>query len=301
MRALRLVADQKEGPDAALARGPPRPAAARRTGLRRGHDRRRLLADRDRDRRPPAARPPARARHRLRAAGDRGRATTCWCSAAGIPADDAGAGRLRDPPAAGDRAWTVIPDALLVPLLAVDRRGHRLGYGRGWYDRTLAALRGGGASVGRDRRRLWRAARSSAYRAAADDEPVDWILTERVARAPIVTSRVRAALLRRRRRPRRPAGGLRPHAATAPAPRTRLRHRQRRERRARLRHHPGDLPRVLRRRRRRRHHRQPRLGPARDHRLHRRRRPPAAAAELSRKERPGCGANVYAVNGGARG
>jgi 5-formyltetrahydrofolate cyclo-ligase len=33
------------------------------------------------------------------------------------------------------------PDILLVPLLAFDRRGWRLGYGGGFYDRTLAALR----------------------------------------------------------------------------------------------------------------------------------------------------------------
>jgi 5-formyltetrahydrofolate cyclo-ligase len=32
------------------------------------------------------------------------------------------------------------PDYLLVPLLAFDRRGHRLGYGGGFYDRTLARL-----------------------------------------------------------------------------------------------------------------------------------------------------------------
>jgi 5-formyltetrahydrofolate cyclo-ligase len=34
------------------------------------------------------------------------------------------------------------PDFLLVPLLAFDRRGHRIGYGAGYYDRTLATLPG---------------------------------------------------------------------------------------------------------------------------------------------------------------
>jgi 5-formyltetrahydrofolate cyclo-ligase len=33
------------------------------------------------------------------------------------------------------------PDLLLVPLLAFDAHGHRLGYGGGFYDRTLALLR----------------------------------------------------------------------------------------------------------------------------------------------------------------
>jgi 5-formyltetrahydrofolate cyclo-ligase len=33
------------------------------------------------------------------------------------------------------------PDILIVPLLAFDRHGHRLGYGAGYYDRTIAALR----------------------------------------------------------------------------------------------------------------------------------------------------------------
>jgi 5-formyltetrahydrofolate cyclo-ligase len=35
----------------------------------------------------------------------------------------------------------VAPDILLVPLLAFDRRGHRIGYGAGYYDMTIAALR----------------------------------------------------------------------------------------------------------------------------------------------------------------
>jgi 5-formyltetrahydrofolate cyclo-ligase len=35
-----------------------------------------------------------------------------------------------------------LPDFLLVPLLAFDLRGSRLGYGAGYYDRTLATLPG---------------------------------------------------------------------------------------------------------------------------------------------------------------
>ena len=34
-----------------------------------------------------------------------------------------------------------IPDIILVPLLAFDAQGHRLGYGAGYYDRTIAHLR----------------------------------------------------------------------------------------------------------------------------------------------------------------
>ena len=36
----------------------------------------------------------------------------------------------------------MVPDFLLVPLLAFDRRGYRVGYGAGYYDRTLAGLAG---------------------------------------------------------------------------------------------------------------------------------------------------------------
>jgi 5-formyltetrahydrofolate cyclo-ligase len=40
-----------------------------------------------------------------------------------------------------EEAPEVLPDVLLVPLLAFDRKGFRLGYGGGFYDRTLEKLR----------------------------------------------------------------------------------------------------------------------------------------------------------------
>jgi 5-formyltetrahydrofolate cyclo-ligase len=46
-----------------------------------------------------------------------------------------------DIPIPADQAEEVLPDVLLVPLLAFDRRGYRLGYGGGFYDRTLEKLR----------------------------------------------------------------------------------------------------------------------------------------------------------------
>ena len=40
-------------------------------------------------------------------------------------------------------AW-IEPEVLIVPLLAFDARGYRLGYGGGFYDRTLEGLRARG-------------------------------------------------------------------------------------------------------------------------------------------------------------
>ena len=50
----------------------------------------------------------------------------------------AGVWGIREPkPAAAE----VDPDILLVPLLAFDRAGHRIGYGAGYYDLTIVQLR----------------------------------------------------------------------------------------------------------------------------------------------------------------
>ncbi|MFN4354621.1 5-formyltetrahydrofolate cyclo-ligase [Parvibaculum sp.] len=73
------------------------------------------------------------------------------------------------------------PEIVLVPLLAFDGAGRRLGYGGGYYDRTLAALRADGGAV---------VAVGVAFSAqeAQDlpedefDQRLDWIVTEKEAR-----------------------------------------------------------------------------------------------------------------------
>lgn len=70
------------------------------------------------------------------------------------------------------------PQVVLVPLLAFDARGHRLGYGKGYYDRTLRTLRAAGGA----RRALGLAfalQEVPEVPAAPFDEPLDAIVTER--------------------------------------------------------------------------------------------------------------------------
>lgn len=40
-----------------------------------------------------------------------------------------------------ETSFPVVPDIILVPMLAFDLQGHRLGYGAGFYDRTLGYLK----------------------------------------------------------------------------------------------------------------------------------------------------------------
>ena len=73
---------------------------------------------------------------------------------------------------------TLVPELLLVPLLAFDEDGYRLGYGGGYYDRTISALRA------KNRQQL--VAVGIAYAAQQcdpvprhdGDQPLDMVVTE---------------------------------------------------------------------------------------------------------------------------
>jgi 5-formyltetrahydrofolate cyclo-ligase len=69
----------------------------------------------------------------------------------------------------------VVPDVLILPLLAFDGEGWRLGYGGGFYDRTLAGLRAGKqvAAIGL----AYAGQRVDAVPHADYDEPMDGVLT----------------------------------------------------------------------------------------------------------------------------
>jgi 5-formyltetrahydrofolate cyclo-ligase len=74
-------------------------------------------------------------------------------------------------------AEAVDPDLLFVPLAAFDRRGYRIGYGAGYYDRTLRRLRAAGPirAVGV----AYSVCEIAAAPDEAHDERLDFILTER--------------------------------------------------------------------------------------------------------------------------
>lgn len=73
----------------------------------------------------------------------------------------------------------VVPDVLIVPMNGFDDGGYRLGYGGGFFDRTLAALRAAGhravaIGVAHEQARIGDALHPQPY-----DVPMDFVVTER--------------------------------------------------------------------------------------------------------------------------
>lgn len=70
----------------------------------------------------------------------------------------------------------VVPSLVLVPMLAFDRGCRRLGYGAGFYDRTLATLRAGGTVIAVGL--AFSAQEVERVPVAEDDAPLDAVVTE---------------------------------------------------------------------------------------------------------------------------
>src|SRR5690242_21254481 len=86
----------------------------------------------------------------------------------------AGQWGIREP---GPDAGEVAPDILIVPLAAFDRVGHRIGYGAGYYDMTITALRAKKAVVAIGI--AFAAQEIASVPATEHDARLDLVLTER--------------------------------------------------------------------------------------------------------------------------
>jgi 5,10-methenyltetrahydrofolate synthetase len=69
----------------------------------------------------------------------------------------------------------VVPQALLIPPVGFDARGFRLGYGGGFYDRTLASLAPRPLAIGV----AFELSRVDSIRPQPFDLPMDYVVTER--------------------------------------------------------------------------------------------------------------------------
>ena len=67
------------------------------------------------------------------------------------------------------------PDSVLVPMLGFDDAGYRLGYGGGFFDRTLAELESRPIVIGI----AYEIAHLDTIHPQPHDIPVDWVVTER--------------------------------------------------------------------------------------------------------------------------
>jgi 5-formyltetrahydrofolate cyclo-ligase len=81
---------------------------------------------------------------------------------------------IREPKA---EAPEVAPDILIVPLAAFDRAGHRIGYGAGYYDMTINALRAKKKAIAMGI--AFAAQEVASIPATNRDARLDFVLTER--------------------------------------------------------------------------------------------------------------------------
>lgn len=100
----------------------------------------------------------------------------------------------------------VVPEALLIPLLGFDVQGYRLGYGGGYFDRTLAALTPQPLKIGVG----FEIASLETIHPQWHDVPMDFIVSESAARwvsregvqrieSPALAAELAQAVLERRR------------------------------------------------------------------------------------------------------
>lgn len=113
----------------------------------------------------------------MRGGGDRVLDFLAWDESIALKKGSLG---IMEPPRDGGARF-LDPDIVVVPLLAFDRKGYRLGYGKGYYDATLAALRRRKPvlAVG-----LAFAQQAVLFNLPREDHdiPLDWIVTPQDAR-----------------------------------------------------------------------------------------------------------------------
>lgn len=103
-----------------------------------------------------------------------------FCFRRWVPGAETVPGPFRVPEPMPD-ADVVSPDVILVPMIAYDAKGYRIGYGSGYYDRTLGALLQQGKkplAIG-----VAYAGQQMSERLPVEphDIPLDWVVTEKEA------------------------------------------------------------------------------------------------------------------------
>ena len=112
-------------------------------------------------------------------AADGGLAFRAWSPGAAMTTDRYGI----PVPASGE---PVPPQALLIPVIGFDAAGFRLGYGGGYFDRTLASLRPRPLAIGVG----FELSRLASVHPEPHDEPLDLIVTEGgICRCPATSAR----------------------------------------------------------------------------------------------------------------